>query len=235
MRCILYTFGSFEELAGLLEEGEEHQDLKMPSAGGELADGDWVLVTVEIGGESTSVAANVCDLGVERRLAFEERDWHTLQRFAAIKGPPSVPPSAGVSSENVAAPPNTKILVIDDDVETQGVLRALLERAGYSVRCVDSAEAAFDLLREVMVHMVVFDRSLPGMDGLEFCRRARRDSQISRLPLLCLSADSSSEDLVAAFDAGADDYVAKPFRQAELSARVIGLLRRARMAANSAV
>jgi len=232
VRGILYQFATFQDLALLLEAGGDERDLEMPANASSLRDGDWVLATIQIGDEGTSVAACVCDRGNEVRLAFEERDWQRLWQFANMKGPPSVPPP-GLASEHgpVQAPPDTTVLVIDDDPETRGVLQAMLEGAGHGVVCCSSAEAAFDVLRDQTIDMVVLDRSLPGMDGLEFCRRVRKDPKLIGLPLLCLSAHSSSEDLVAAFEAGADDYVAKPFRQLELSARVIGLLRRARLPA----
>ena len=76
------------------------------------------------------------------------------------------------------------------------------------------------------VDLIVLDWSLPGMTGIDLCKRLRADCRLAPVPVLFLTAHSSSEDLVAAFEAGADDFVSKPFRAPELKARVLGLLRR---------
>mgnify|MGYP003498538536 FL=1 len=92
-----------------------------------------------------------------------------------------------------------------------------------------SAEEAFDLLRESRPDLMVLDWNLPGMSGVEFCRRLRKEPRLGRLPVLFLTAHSSTSDIVEAFSAGADDFVSKPFRAPELAARVLGLIRRAQM------
>jgi two-component system phosphate regulon response regulator PhoB len=89
-------------------------------------------------------------------------------------------------------------------------------------------------LREHEVDLVVLDWNLPGMSGVEFCKRLRKDRSLCGLPVLFLTAHSSGKDLLEAFDAGADDFVSKPFRALELSARMLGLLRRAQMPEHAA-
>lgn len=229
MRGIVYRFGSFQALSFQLEAGGDEQDLELPPGATGLADGEWVLAQICVGEESTSIAACAVDRGDGPRLAFEDRDWQRLWQFANSDDPPTIPPPSIPPPESVQAPPDTRILVVDDDLETQRVLKALLESAGYVASSASSAEEAFDRLRELPVALVVLDWNLPGMTGLEFCRRIRREAIFGSLPIVFLTAHSSSQDVVTAFEAGADDYVRKPFRALELKARILGLLRRSRM------
>lgn len=238
MRALTYHFESFEELALVLEAGGDEQDMEIPFAcSGEraLTDGEWVLASFAIGDETLSIAACSVDRGAGLRLAFEERDWQKLWHFANRQGPPSIPPSIPPppSSSEVVTPSGAEVMIIDDDVETREVIKSLLEQAGYTVTCVSSAELAFDSLRDTNADLILLEWALPGISGLDFCRRVRRDRRFFSLPLVFLSTRSGSEDLVKAFEAGADDYVTKPFRAAELMARLMGLLRRSRLPPHS--
>ncbi len=118
-----------------------------------------------------------------------------------------------------------KILVVDDERAVRESLRRALELEGYEIELAeDGREALERLAAESQPDVLVLDVLMPGVDGLEVCRRLRRAG--SRLPVLMLTARDAVENRVAGLDAGADDYVTKPFALEELLARIRALLRR---------
>jgi two-component system response regulator MprA len=118
-----------------------------------------------------------------------------------------------------------KILVVEDEEQIASFLRRGLGYEGYEVDVAPDGAVALSKARETRMDLVVLDLMLPGMDGLEVCRRLRTTN--SSLPILVLTARDSVSDRVQGLDAGADDYMVKPFALAELLARVRALLRRA--------
>jgi two-component system phosphate regulon response regulator PhoB len=195
-----------------------------------VRDGEWLVVTVTVGVESTSVAGRVEERGRGLCLTFQARDWERLLGFARGGEPPSVPPAERPSvPQPIRARPGTRVLVVDDDSALQGIVGAMLETSGISALSAGSAEEAYGVLSGGPVDLVVLDWSLPGMSGIDLCRKLRREKRFGSLPILFLTAHSTSDELITAFDAGADDFVSKPFRAPELKARVLGLLRRAQM------
>jgi two-component system response regulator MprA len=119
-----------------------------------------------------------------------------------------------------------KILVVDDERAVRESLRRALELEGYEIELAgDGSEALYRLESSEEPDAMILDVLMPGVDGLEVCRRIRGTG--SRLPVLMLTARTEVEDRVAGLDAGADDYVTKPFALEELLARVRALLRRA--------
>jgi two-component system response regulator MprA len=118
-----------------------------------------------------------------------------------------------------------KILVVDDERAVRESLRRALELEGYEIELAeDGGQALERLAREDQPDAVILDVLMPGVDGLEVCRTLR--NQGSRLPVLMLTARTQVEDRVEGLDAGADDYLTKPFALEELLARVRALLRR---------
>ena len=116
-----------------------------------------------------------------------------------------------------------RILVVDDDPQIRRVMRVSLTAQGYEVDDVTNGEAALDRLRERTADLVLLDMNMPGMGGLETCRAMRADSEIA---IIMLTVRDTEADKVAALDAGADDYVTKPFNMPELLARIRAALRR---------
>jgi two-component system response regulator MprA len=118
-----------------------------------------------------------------------------------------------------------KILVVDDERAVRESLRRALELEGYEIElAADGSEALYRLEGSEEPDAMILDVLMPGVDGLEVCRRLRGSG--SKLPVLMLTARTEVEDRVAGLDAGADDYVTKPFALEELLARVRALLRR---------
>lgn len=117
-----------------------------------------------------------------------------------------------------------RILLVDDDLLLRKMVRFILTDSGYDVSAVDGAAAAMHLLEREEVHLMVLDVAMSGMSGPDFCRqlRARGAAQ----PVLFLSGHKDLSDKVAGFEAGGDDYLAKPFEPRELLARVRALLSR---------
>mgnify|MGYP005854137571 CR=1 FL=1 len=124
--------------------------------------------------------------------------------------------------------PSMRILAVDDDPKVLSLMRRGLSFAGYVVDLAADGEEALSVVREVRPDLVVLDIMLPGLDGVEVCRRLRASAR--ELPILMLTAKDDVPDRVAGLDAGADDYLVKPFAFDELLARIRALLRRAQPA-----
>jgi two-component system phosphate regulon response regulator PhoB len=229
LRSVLYRFGGLGELESALAQGS--WELELPG-GIAVADGEWVLATFDVEGADVGTAAAA--RGEERdglvRLVFEKRDWERLEAFARSGVPPSSdeegrdtvrpePPSAFIPKERNA-------LLVDDDEAIRDVVGAMLESVGLAVAAVASAEEALESLRLTPYDILVLDWNLPNMSGLDLVRHIRQDPILANTPVLFLTGRTALQDLVDAFAAGADDFVAKPFRAPELGARIFGLLRR---------
>jgi len=118
-----------------------------------------------------------------------------------------------------------RTLVVDDEPQITRVLRTSLSNHGYDIRVANDGETALEIIKDWSPDLVITDLAMPNMDGLELCRRLRTKTQI---PILVLSVRWEERTKVKALDAGADDYVTKPFGIEELLARVRANLRRVR-------
>ncbi|HMG33611.1 MAG TPA: response regulator transcription factor [Blastocatellia bacterium] len=115
------------------------------------------------------------------------------------------------------------VLVVDDEPQILRVLRASLSARGYEVRTAPGGKEALDEIRKQPPDIVILDLGMPEMNGTEVCQRVR---EFSEVPIVVLSAKGAEKDKIAALDAGADDYVTKPFSLDELLARMRAVLRR---------
>src|ERR1700736_852828 len=116
-----------------------------------------------------------------------------------------------------------RILVVDDEPQITRVLRTSLSSQGYDIRVANDGETALEIMKDWTPDLVITDLSMPNMDGLQLCRRLRLSTNI---PIIVLSVKGEEKTKVQALDAGADDYVTKPFGIEELLARVRASLRR---------
>ncbi len=119
-----------------------------------------------------------------------------------------------------------RILVVEDEGDLREVLAYNLTRERFRVSTARDGATALDLAKKVRPDLVLLDLMLPDLDGLEVCRRLRRDERLARTPIIMLTAKSEETDVVLGLGVGADDYVTKPFSVKEVVARVQAVLRR---------
>jgi two-component system, OmpR family, phosphate regulon response regulator PhoB len=251
VRSVLYRFPDLDEFEKMVHAAGVEAEFGVPP-GETVEDGEWVLAIFELGAarRATSAAGWGATSPEGARLVFEPRDLKRLAEFVAREGAldggsgPGSPenarerspiaPSGRISRPTLterAAPPSPRVLIVDDDPDIREVVSAMLEAVGLTVVAVESGEDALDCVVSEAFDLLVLDWNLPRMSGLELCRTLRKDPGLAALPVLFLTANASSQDMVEAFASGGDDYVVKPFRAPELGARIFSLLRRARKAA----
>lgn len=120
----------------------------------------------------------------------------------------------------------TKILIVDDEPQLRRVMKAALTKQGYIVADARNGQLALELLRQERFDLALLDRNMPGISGVECCRTIREHSDMG---IIMLTVRKAEEDRIEALDAGADDYVTKPFSMPELLARIRANLRRVPM------
>jgi two-component system, OmpR family, alkaline phosphatase synthesis response regulator PhoP len=115
------------------------------------------------------------------------------------------------------------IFVVDDDRDIARLLKHVLTKAGFSVQCFGNAEEVIPRAEANVPHLFVLDVMLPGMNGIDLCKSIRKHELLRKIPILVLSAKCSARDKRSASEAGATDYLTKPFSPKELVLRVRGL------------
>jgi two-component system phosphate regulon response regulator PhoB len=120
-----------------------------------------------------------------------------------------------------------RILVVDDEKDILELVRYSLDRNGYQIETATSGEEALAKTRRRIPDLIILDLMLPGIDGLEVCRRLKSDGKTERVPIIMLTAKSEEADVVTGLELGAEDYVTKPFSPRVLTARVRRILHRA--------
>lgn len=121
----------------------------------------------------------------------------------------------------------TKILVVDDEEDIRELVELNLAPEGYELLACDTGECALDTARTKLPDLIILDLMLPGIDGLEVCKKLKGDSKTKSIPILMLTAKAEDIDVVIGLELGAEDYVTKPFSGKVLVARVRRILRRA--------
>lgn len=119
-----------------------------------------------------------------------------------------------------------KILLVDDEPDILEILRFNLEKVGYQIKTASNGLDALKVAEKFLPHLIVLDVMMPGLDGIETCERLRQDDRFQETVIMFLTARGEDYSYVAAFDAGADDYVTKPVKPKVLLSKVKGLLRR---------
>ncbi|GGR71017.1 hypothetical protein GCM10010269_07220 [Streptomyces humidus] len=119
-----------------------------------------------------------------------------------------------------------RVLIADDDADIRDLVAFKLNQGGHQVTAVEDGVAALRAVREQPLDLVLLDIRMPGLSGLDVCRRLRSCDETASLPVILITARSQEGDVELGFAAGADDYIVKPFSPRELSSRVTALLTR---------
>jgi len=124
------------------------------------------------------------------------------------------------------------ILIVEDEEAIRAMIALALEQAGFEVDEADDANVAWNKVNDRLPDLVLLDWMLPGVSGVEFARRMRREEMTREIPIIMLTARTEEHDKIRGLDAGADDYITKPFSPKEMMARIRAVLRRAKSAPN---
>ena len=123
-------------------------------------------------------------------------------------------------SENLTKQIESRVLLVDDTPANLAVLKETLAPEGYKLVFAGSGEKALEIAEKLVPELILLDVMMPGIDGLETCRQLKANSKTKEIPVIFITAKKEAEDIVAGFEAGGADYIAKPFQQEEVCARV---------------
>jgi len=137
------------------------------------------------------------------------------------------------ASAGLTASPKPAVLIVDESPDNLAPLRDMMLRQGYENFVASSGERALEIAQRLKPDLILLDVAMPGMDGLETCRRLKTQPATARIPVILMSARAETEDIVAGFDIGAADYIPKPLRMEEVCARVRAQLRLSRSSRDS--
>lgn len=208
------------------------RSLPVPAEEEEVLEGEWVLARVETDADRRFAAAAAVGrrVGNDVALCFGKLDWErilTLTMPSSSRPPsPSRPPTLDPMDDvppNSLRTPGLRIALVDHDPSTRAELEGTLRGQGLEVVAFENEMSA--LAERGPLHAAVVSYGLPG-GGAKALARKMRESRPSGLPVLFVSSQRCSREIVEAYAGGCDDYLARPFRGAELGARVLGLLRR---------
>lgn len=173
------------------------------------------------GNPTTDLKNPVSDLNIDMKTPPQnQNDDIAKLKQAADSGSPATKNTTASERQHQTGEPT--ILIIEDDKDIRDVVDTLLTHKGYNVMQAEDGISALKIMNED-IDLIILDVMMPGMSGIEVCREIRKNYN---MPILFLTAKSSDEDKTEGFSAGGDDYLTKPFSEAELTARVIALMRR---------
>ncbi len=127
------------------------------------------------------------------------------------------------------------IIVLEDDTDISNLVRYHLQQIGFSIHTCTSGEQALSVAREVSPQLFILDIMVPGINGLEVCRKIRESKLHALIPIVFLTAKATEDDKIRGLELGADDYITKPFSPRELVARVKAVLRRSEQPVNTTI
>ncbi|GAB4352623.1 MAG: phosphate regulon transcriptional regulator PhoB [Gammaproteobacteria bacterium] len=130
---------------------------------------------------------------------------------------------------------SARILIVEDEEAIRAMTALALEQSGFEVEEAEDATVAWNKVNDRLPDLVLLDWMLPGVSGIEFARRMRRDEMTREIPIIMLTARTEEHDKIRGLDAGADDYITKPFSPKEMIARIRAVLRRSKAVASEEV
>ena len=132
-----------------------------------------------------------------------------------------------MGNRNLLAMPDTKVLIVDDEEAIREMISVALELAGFQWIEAENAQVAHSRIVDERPDLILLDWMLPGISGIELARRLKRDEATGEIPIIMLTARSEEDNKIQGLDAGADDYITKPFSTRELISRINAVMRRA--------